>query len=622
MLQALGKTVGPTLSGNTKKKSKTKKNQPRTKSSMKRNGSGGDKEIGVEASKPPSGRSFVDEPVSDSLSEENTSSWRVFLTALLSLALLWLSFPPVGLWWLAWLAPAPLIWLVLAPDLPGRRPYWQLYWVGFIYWLATFYFIPIPHPALWLAWIALGLYLAVYIPLLVGFSRVLVRDLQLPALLFIPIVWTGLEWCRGHFATGHSFACLSHTQYLQPIMIQTADIFGAYTITFAIAMVSVGVGFLSWPIGKLMLGESAENWSIKKMDVAFNFFGSLLMLGVVLLYGQTRLNEPIQLKGDSVANIGLIQSSHDVIFSPMTEQQLNTQTDNKRRLTHQAREQWNDLDLIVWPESGFIPYTDLLSNYDDEVTVEAMADARIRHWSDMTGFPSKFANPIPMLTGGMTSDPAREENFNSAFLISTDGTVAKRYFKNHLVMFGEYIPFSQQFPFLESLSPQRSLTFGTKFESITVKDVNLAPSICFESTVPHFIRRQLNQLADDGNEPDAMVNLTNDGWFFGTSCLDLHLACNVMRAVEMRKPHLIASNTGISANIDSCGRLLEAGPKRAETVIRAQIKPANRSSFYREHGEWIPLGFACVCGLAAVIGLISRIGRGSNTGDQVSELSE
>jgi len=180
-------------------------------------------------------------------------------------------------------------------------------------------------------------------------------------------------------------------------------------------------------------------------------------------------------------------------------------------------------------------------------------------------------------------------------------------------MFGEYIPLTGMFPFFESLAPMKSLAFGDKFECVKIKGINLAPSICFESTVPHLVRRQLNQLASDGDEPDAMVNLTNDGWFFGTSCLDLHLACNVMRAVEMRKPHLIASNTGISASIDTCGRLLEAGPKRAEAVIRVEVKPTGRGSFYRRFGEVIPIGFAIVCGLTALFGLLVQASDSENS---------
>ena len=604
------------MSGKTKKKSKTENPNVtrRTTRSRARHGNTSVKPVASGSQESLDTLLVGSETEDQSKSPDRPSSWRVFLTALISLGLLWLSFPPVGAWWLAWFAPAPLIWLVLAPRLPARRPYWQLYWAGLIYWLATFYFIPIPHPALWAAWIVLGLYLAVYIPMLVGISRVLVKRFQLPALLFVPVVWTGLEWCRGHFATGHSFACLSHTQYLQPILIQTADIFGAYTVTFAIAMFSVGIGFVSWTMGRSLLGEGSGLWEIGKATVTFNLIGALCVMAAVLLYGQTRLSEPIKLKSDSVAKIGLIQTSHDVVFGPLTTEQDKQQADNKRRLTHQARQQWDDLDLIVWPESAFVPFTDLVSDYDEQVTVEAVADARTQFWSDMTGYPSQFSSPVPMLTGGQTSDPVADENFNSAFLISTDGKIAKRYFKNHLVMFGEYIPLTQAFPFFESLAPMKSLTFGTKFENINVNGVNLAPNICFESTVPHFVRRQLNQLAEQGDEPDAMVNLTNDGWFFGTSCLDLHLACNIMRAVEMRKPHLIASNTGISANIDTCGRLIQAGPKRDEAVIRVEVKPIARASFYRSYGEVIPIGFAVVCGLTALVGLMFRASESEGSG--------
>jgi apolipoprotein N-acyltransferase len=64
----------------------------------------------------------------------------------------------------------------------------------------------------------------------------------------------------------------------------------------------------------------------------------------------------------------------------------------------------------------------------------------------------------------------------------------------------------------------------------------ISPNICYESVLPHVIRRQINTLQAEGKEPDVLVNLTNDGWFWGSSELDLHLACGIFRAVECRKP--------------------------------------------------------------------------------------
>ena len=66
-----------------------------------------------------------------------------------------------------------------------------------------------------------------------------------------------------------------------------------------------------------------------------------------------------------------------------------------------------------------------------------------------------------------------------------------------------------------------------------------------------------------------LVNLTNDGWFWGSSELDLHLMCGVFRAVECRKPMVIAANTGFSAVIDADGRILFQGPRRDTDVVVA-----------------------------------------------------
>ena len=92
----------------------------------------------------------------------------------------------------------------------------------------------------------------------------------------------------------------------------------------------------------------------------------------------------------------------------------------------------------------------------------------------------------------------------------------------------------------------------------TFDDVRLAPNICYETALARVIRRQVAELHDRDEAPDVLVNLTNDSWFRGSSELDLHLACGVFRAVEMRKPLVIAANTGFSAYIDAEGRIVAA----------------------------------------------------------------
>jgi apolipoprotein N-acyltransferase len=120
------------------------------------------------------------------------------------------------------------------------------------------------------------------------------------------------------------------------------------------------------------------------------------------------------------------------------------------------------------------------------------------------------------------------------------------------------------------------------------------------------IRRQINTLAAEGKEPDVLVNLTNDGWFWGSSELDLHLVCGVFRAVECRKPFLIAANTGFSAWIDGNGRVLEQGPRRDRGAIVAPVRVDGRHSWYLAYGD-LPAGICLLVSLGfAVVGWRNR----------------
>jgi apolipoprotein N-acyltransferase len=128
--------------------------------------------------------------------------------------------------------------------------------------------------------------------------------------------------------------------------------------------------------------------------------------------------------------------------------------------------------------------------------------------------------------------------------------------------------------------------------------LRISPSICYEDVLPQVIRGQIRFLADEGREPHVLVNLTNDGWFWGSSELDMHLVCAVFRAVEFRKPVLVAANTGLSAWIDGDGRILARGPRREKTIILAEVGPDPRCSWYLRIGDW-PAG--CCLGACVVL---------------------
>ncbi len=526
-------------------------------------------------------------------SEEQSSSRLTLIAALATMTMLWLSFPPVGLWFLAWVAPAPLIWLCGLKRLPGKRPYRSLWFAGLVYWLATFYFIPIPHWALWFGWMTVSVYLSLYTVLLVGTTRSLVHGCRIPLWIAAPVAWTGVEWMRCNLLTGMGMVCLSHSQFKLPIIIQVADLFGGYTLTFV--MVLFATSLIGIPVYASCC-ERKTSW--------FQAFVAVGSIAVVLGYGQFRLNEAIAIDEKRSLNLALVQSSVDTNLY-----ERNAESDEKFeqscQLTWRARGEAAEIDLIVWPESN-LPICDVMSI--NEKTPEWLRDYDAagglqKGWRLATGFPEIFPEPVALLAGTFGTYIG-DEAYNSTVLIDRRGRIVERYFKNHRVMFGEYYPILEWIPGFSKHFP--SCAAGTVPKTFELNDVKLAPSICFETTVPHLIRRHLNELKADENEPDAMINLTNDGWFYGTSCLDFHLACNVFRAVEMRKTNLVCANTGFSGEIDSCGRILQRGPRRDVTVLMVEVRGMDRSSIYREIGDWIPIGMAAICGLGLAVGWYGR----------------
>ncbi len=171
-------------------------------------------------------------------------------------------------------------------------------------------------------------------------------------------------------------------------------------------------------------------------------------------------------------------------------------------------------------------------------------------------------------------------------------------------------PSPSRFPWLQRLTPlPSSADAGQRPEAFTLGTLRLAPSICYETVLPHVIAGRSCALAAEGREPDVLVNLTNDGWFWGSSELDLHLICGVFRAVECRKPLVIAANTGFSAWIDGDGRRRAQGPRRAPAVLFAELAPDSRRSLYLRWGDW-PAGVCLgVCLVMAAVGVCQRMRR-------------
>lgn len=249
---------------------------------------------------------------------------------------------------------------------------------------------------------------------------------------------------------------------------------------------------------------------------------------------------------------------------------------------------------------------------------------------DFPRLPAEGGPPTTVLIGSLsiqkleTTYP-RLKKFNSALVYDPDGTQRpQRYDKNHLVPFGEFVPFRQQrflfidlhplYRWLNRLSPfsdggkiEYSLSPGRELTVFTLeaggRTYRFGTPICYEDVTPYLIRRYVWQGGQ--RRVDFLVNISNDGWFLHSAELPQHLAICVFRAVENRVGIARAVNTGISGFIDSNGRTYNLVEKDGRLfgpgVVGYQVgrmKIDQRASLYGRTGDW--LAGACLVGSAAL----------------------
>ena len=70
--------------------------------------------------------------------------------------ILWVAFPPLNLWPIAWLAPLPWVYLILRPQPMTRWAYFGIWVGGFVHWLLMLYGIALAHLMLIAGWILLS----------------------------------------------------------------------------------------------------------------------------------------------------------------------------------------------------------------------------------------------------------------------------------------------------------------------------------------------------------------------------------------------------------------------------------------------------------------------------------
>jgi apolipoprotein N-acyltransferase len=560
--------------------------------------------------------------------------------SLLSGLLLWLSFTPVSASPLAWLAPVPLLLLVRIEE-RTRWMYAAVYFGGLVSQLAMLQWMRLGDPTMYIAWSALSIYLALYSIAFVAIARVAVHRWAMPLVVAAPVVWVGLEYLKATLLTGFAWYFLGHSQYRWLELIQISDLVGAYGVSFVIVMSAAALTLTiphSWLIRmRLVLASTGPTVaSGLTLSHLIQISATLAVFVSVLGYGYLRRSQADFKPGPRVA---LIQGN---FVASLREEQVDPKDIYLTHLRLNARAVREQAQFIVWPESMFPwPLLKIAGEMTDEQLRELAPMIDPPNWRDTTVSSeliteSQRANAA--LIYGIHAAEANQDGLhqhNSAVFVTPAKGVTGQYDKMHLVPFGEYIPLTETIPLLRIFSPYRGsdgLEAGKSPQIFEHAGYRIAPIICFEDTVPHLVRDVVSAGSDGDRSKsvDLLVNLTNDGWFHGSSELDQHLITASFRAVECRTPLVRAVNTGISAVIDGDGairepeifvdgdaRLNRGSPPRTTTrdpktgAWHKQLNAAiidtvpldSRRSLYVRYGDW----FAMVCAATTVFVAMSFV---------------
>ena len=368
--------------------------------------------------------------------------------------------------------------------------------------------------------IALALFIAVqgYV-----FARLFPKPTLNKYLFAFPLCWVLFEWIRTWAFSGFPWLLLGYSQLSTPLSA-LAPIFGVYGVSFAVALTSAVI---------------IIPFTLKRRQTTlFTIFMLLIIWGAAGFLQPIKWTKP---KGQPI-KVSLIQGNipQQLKWQP---EQLESIMNRYQQLTSQH---W-DSKLIIWPE-GAIPTT----------------LAQVEPWINNLNKIAKQHNTT-IITGVVRQD-LNSKYYNTMIAI---GENHSRYYKRHLVPFGEYAPFPLLTNFITNLFqiPMSDFSPGPWHQPpFHAANLIIAPSICYETAYPI---EQLSFLP----AANLLVNISDDSWFGRSIASPQQLQITQMRSLESGRWQLVSTNTGLTAIIGPKGRIKAIAPADKKCVLTANIQP-------------------------------------------------
>jgi len=514
----------------------------------------------------------------------------------LSAALLLASFDPLRLDWLVWVALVPLLLALRGAGL--RRALACGCVTGFLFHLGQNYWIAVTvwDNREWLpfgnvgalavalaAWA--GTAAVVLMPATAVFAAVTATASRwLPGeagLWLVAPAWCAAEFVRSLGALGHVWGNLGYSLWQRLPLIQSADLGGVYLTAFLVALTNAAVA--------AGVGRGRACRLSQERCRLWQRTGPLVLVAASLhlanyAYGRTRLAAELPGSGRRLQAAAVQESV------PVADKAVPATVWTELRRHEEGTLSVSGAGLVVWPETA-LP------------TVVTDFPAMMTRLADLATRSNRT-----LVVGAMDQD-ADNRDYNAALVFAPKRSLVGRYYKRHLVPFGERVPYQRTLPFLKAFKARDPEFWpGSGFVPVDTELGKLGICICFESMFPSICR----QLAANGAE--LLLILTNDDWYRDTIAPQEHAAMSAFRAVETRRDVVRAANTGISCFFDGTGRLVKRSKIGERVTLSATVQLRRSKTLYVRFGDWLPLlSLAVIVAALAAGGWKRRLG-GLNAG--------
>ncbi|MGL5955057.1 MAG: apolipoprotein N-acyltransferase [Brevinema sp.] len=454
-----------------------------------------------------------------------------------------------------WISYTPLIYAIYKFPLKKIANYGfifcYLYYLCTLYWLIAFHEIS--------AFFVFPIY-ALYGTIAMVFTKYVSERFPKLRIIVFPIIWLLFEIIRSIGFFGFRWNIPADALWKQLIFLQSADIIGAWGVSFIVLLVNSCIAEV------LFNSKQSIQQGFKKTFIPV--YLTLFLFLCNLAYGISASQIWKDLIDTKLhrEKVTLIQPNRPGHSSWYQEGETLSQKylDMMRSVSNQ------NPDLILQTEI-------MLSTYFwESIDAYGIDHPNNQYNKQFIELAKELDTPV-MITHFSTDSQRR--SYNSATLITytNESYQTNSYSKIHIVPFGEWIPGSQNWPWLDNLlssigaawaSPGRTFTIFTSKNGL-----KFALLICFEDIYAILGRLFVKKGVQ------YFVNATNDGWAYrwklgAKAPLWQHLANTTHTAVSLRRSIARSVNTGITAVVDPMGRMDIAPLKEYEEGIYTTEVPA------------------------------------------------